>query len=245
MSSALLSYQFNDEPVRVTMVDGEPWFIANDLCAVLDIRNPRDAVSALVDDEAGVVITDTSGQRREMKIVSESGMYALIFRSRKPEAKRFRKWVTAEVLPSIRKTGRYELPGLEEPPVQALDFDPIRLSAGANVVRLAMRLYGPVAARRLWPQLGLPAVLPDGEAALDGDPIAAPLRAFLADRQETTIQQAADGMGLVDIDWSTRHRIGKLLHLWGWKCRTKKVHRRAARVFTRPTDGAVIEGSAA
>ncbi|PTR07911.1 MULTISPECIES: Bro-N domain-containing protein [unclassified Novosphingobium] len=245
MSNALLSYQFDETPVRIAIIDDDPWFVASDLSSVLGYSQPAFMTRILDDDEKGLHIMQTLGGQQQMLIVSESGMYAAVLKSRKPEAKRFRKWVTAEVLPSLRKTGRYELPGLDEAPVQALDFDPIRLSAGANVVRLAMRLYGPVAARRLWPQLGLPAVTPDGESVIDADPIASPLRAYLVDKQETTIQQAADGMGLVDIDWSTRQRIGKLLHLWGWTSKTRKVHRRAARVFTRPADGAIIAGSAA
>uniref|UniRef100_UPI00286E5CE3 hypothetical protein n=1 Tax=Novosphingobium sp. TaxID=1874826 RepID=UPI00286E5CE3 len=67
------------------------------------------------------------------------------------------------------------------------------------------------------------------------DPLALPLKAYLVDKQETTISQAADGMGIEDLDWSTRYRIGKLLALWGWQQRTRKVAKhRAARVFTRP-----------
>lgn len=98
--------------VRVVMIDGEPWFVAVDVCRILEISNSRDAVARLDDDEkADVGITDTSSngvqQRRTVTAISESGLYALIFTSRKPEAKKFRKWVTHEVLPSIRKTGAY------------------------------------------------------------------------------------------------------------------------------------------
>ena len=100
-------FAFGDSLVRTTMKDGEPWWIARDVCAVLDIKNPRDAVLDLDDDEKGVAITDTPGGPQEMTTVSESGLYSLIFRSRKPEAKAFRRWVTHEVLPAIRRTGGY------------------------------------------------------------------------------------------------------------------------------------------
>lgn len=239
--NALLSYQFDEEPVRIVMIAGDPWFVANDLCRALAIKNPRDALGRLDDDEKGVTISDTLGGRQEMNVISESGMYALVLGSRKEEARRFRKWVTSEVLPSLRKTGRYQMHDLEPPPAQALDLDPVRLSAGANVVRLAIRLYGPAAARSLWTQVGLPACVADSEAVFDGDPLAVPLKAYLADKQETTIHQAADGMGMEDIDWSTRQRIARLLAMWGWQNRTRKVGRRAARVYTRPASATIIE----
>ena len=88
---------------------GELWFVAADVCRVLDIKNSRDAVADLDDDEKGVVNTDTLGGKQEMNIINESGLYSLILRSRKPEAKAFRKWITSEVIPSIRKTGSYSI----------------------------------------------------------------------------------------------------------------------------------------
>jgi len=104
-------FKFDESPVRVVMKDGEPWFVAKDLCEILDHSNHRMAVSALDDDEKGVSIADTPGGPQETLTVNESGLYSLIFTSRKPEAKRFRKWVTGAVLPEIRKTGSYQGPG--------------------------------------------------------------------------------------------------------------------------------------
>uniref|UniRef100_UPI00286E7A3E BRO-N domain-containing protein n=1 Tax=Novosphingobium sp. TaxID=1874826 RepID=UPI00286E7A3E len=213
--SALLSYQFDEDPVRIVMIAGDPWFVANDICRVLALSNSRKAVGDLDEDERGVTISDTLGGMQEMNVVSESGMYSLIFRSRKAEARRFRKWVTSEVLPELRRTGKYQMHELEPPPPQAIDLDPSRLVAGVSVIREARRLFGPVAARRLWMQVGLPPVVADSDAVFDGDPLALPLKAYLVDKQETTISQAADGMGIEDLDWSTRYRIGKLLALWG------------------------------
>lgn len=100
--------------VRNVMIKGEPWFVANDVCAILGIQNPRDAMGRFVDDdEKGVGITDTLGGVQEMAIINESGMYSLIFQSRKPEARKFRKWVTSEVLPAIRRQGYYVDPSAQ------------------------------------------------------------------------------------------------------------------------------------
>lgn len=101
---------FNDErfgEIRTTIIDGEPWFVAADVCRVLEIANSRDATGRLSEDEKGVAITDTLGGKQEMTIVSESGFYILAFGSRKLEAREFGRWVTHEVLPTIRKTGGY------------------------------------------------------------------------------------------------------------------------------------------
>ena len=93
--------------VRVVEKDGEPWFVARDVCDCLEVGNNRDAVAALDEDEKGVAIIDTLGGAQEMSVISESGLYSLILRSRKPEAKTFKRWIVREVLPSIRKTGSY------------------------------------------------------------------------------------------------------------------------------------------
>lgn len=95
--------------LRVILKDDEPWFVASDVCAALDIANPRDAVSTLDADEKGVGNTDTPGGIQRKTIVSEPGLYALILRSRKPEAKAFRRWVLHDVLPTIRRSGGYQV----------------------------------------------------------------------------------------------------------------------------------------
>ena len=90
--------------------NGEPWFVAADVCRVLDIKNPSDTINKRLDsDERGIEIIYTPSGDQEMLVVNESGLYNLMFRSTKPEAKKFRKWVTEEVLPSIRKTGSYSI----------------------------------------------------------------------------------------------------------------------------------------
>ena len=97
--------------IRSVVVDGEPLFVAKDVCDVLGINKYRDAVARLDEDEKGrPVVVDTPGGKQSMTTVNESGLYHLIFQSRKPEARAFRKWVTGEVLPNIRKQGVYMTP---------------------------------------------------------------------------------------------------------------------------------------
>lgn len=93
--------------VRTMNKDGEPWFVAVDVCKALEISNNRMAINRLDDDEKGVSLTDTLGGKQDMTIINESGLYSLVLGSRKPEAKKFKRWITHEVIPSIRKTGGY------------------------------------------------------------------------------------------------------------------------------------------
>ena len=103
-------FRFDQSPVRTVIKDGDPWFVAKDVCDILGIDNPSQAVGRLDDDENGITTIDTTAGHRELLTVNESGVYSLVFTSRKPEAKRFRKWVTSEVLPEIRRTGGYRRP---------------------------------------------------------------------------------------------------------------------------------------
>lgn len=101
--------------IRTTMIDGEPWFVAKDLCMILEIQNSRDTLAKVIDeDEKGVANLYTPGGFQKMSVLNESGLYHLIFVSRKPEAKAIRRWVTGTVLPSIRRTGSYSVGGQEE-----------------------------------------------------------------------------------------------------------------------------------
>jgi prophage antirepressor-like protein len=100
-------FAYEDKPVRVVIINGEPWFVAKDVCEILELENSRQAVARLDEDERGVCIIDTPGGPQEMQIVNEPGLYAMILTSRKPEAKQFRRWITHEVIPTIRKTGIY------------------------------------------------------------------------------------------------------------------------------------------
>ncbi|MCG1009259.1 ORF6C domain-containing protein [Salinicoccus sp. ID82-1] len=103
-------FSFEDNDVRTTVINDQPYFVASDVCAVLEIKNSRDAVSRLEDDEKATSVVPTHYGDKLMHVINESGLYALIFSSRKEEARKFRKWVTSEVLPQIRQTGKYEAP---------------------------------------------------------------------------------------------------------------------------------------
>jgi len=93
--------------IRTLIINGDPWFILADICKVLEISNSRMVGGRLDEDELMSVRLTSGGQRREMTAVSESGLYDVILRSDKPQAKPFRKWVTTEILPTIRRTGGY------------------------------------------------------------------------------------------------------------------------------------------
>ena len=104
----LVVFDFKDNVVRtVKQENGDVLFNAKDVCAILDIKNVSKACEKLDDDEKGITTSDTLGGKQEVLMITESGLYSLIFTSRKPEAKAFRKWVTSEVLPAIRQTGSY------------------------------------------------------------------------------------------------------------------------------------------
>lgn len=107
MSAHIIPFQFDSHPVRTLLIDDQPWFVASDICEALAIVNSRRALSRLDDDEKGVHSMNTLGGTQSLSTLNESGLYSLILTSRKPEAKRFKKWVTAEVLPTIRKHGHF------------------------------------------------------------------------------------------------------------------------------------------
>lgn len=102
-------WNYESSEVRTVQVNGEPWFVLADVCKVLEISNSRNISSRLEPDEKGVTLVDTLGGTQQMTIINESGLYAVVLRSDKPQAKPFRKWVTSEVLPSIRKHGSYSV----------------------------------------------------------------------------------------------------------------------------------------
>jgi prophage antirepressor-like protein len=118
-SASIIPFDFETNAVRVVMKDGAPHFVAADVCRILEISKYRDAVARLDEDERVSVFVDTLGGQQAMTAVNESGLYALIFASRKPAAKRFRKWVTGEVLPAIRRDGSYHMNGSDQAELSA------------------------------------------------------------------------------------------------------------------------------
>lgn len=108
--NGLQVFKYQDREVRTLELNGEPWFVLKDVCGILSIGNVSDVCARLDADEKGVGQIDTLGGQQNMNIINESGLYNVILRSDKPEAKPFRKWITSEVLPSIRKYGAYMTP---------------------------------------------------------------------------------------------------------------------------------------
>lgn len=109
MQSLQKVFNYKGQQVRTVIKDGQPWWVAKDVCNILGLGNSRMALERLDDDEKGVSLIDTPGGLQQMQVVNEPGLYVLILGSRKKEAKEFKRWVTHEVLPSIRQTGSYSL----------------------------------------------------------------------------------------------------------------------------------------
>ena len=109
MDKSLQIFNFENREVRTQIIDDEPWFVAKDVCEILEISNNRDAVSRLDDDEKATVGLTDGSQFRNYSIVNEFGLYNLVLSSRKPEAKIFKRWITHDVIPSIRSTGGYQV----------------------------------------------------------------------------------------------------------------------------------------
>lgn len=116
MNNEIMTFEFSESkfPVRNILIDDEPWFVAKDVCDVLGLEDTNKALLKLDDDEKLTRKLFVSGQNRKIWLISESGLYALVLRSNKPYAKIFRKWVTSEVVPSLRKTGRYKMKNFKE-----------------------------------------------------------------------------------------------------------------------------------
>jgi prophage antirepressor-like protein len=159
----IIPFAFDDNLVRVYKPNGEPWFVGRDVCRVLEIKNESDALKRLDLDERqdGVVITDPMGREQSVIVISEAGVFRLIFASRKPEAERFKRWLAHEVLPSLRKQGFYGQPAAAAEPMIEFPREDAALSehlAKVATLRECRLIHGHRAAARLWRRLGMPAV---------------------------------------------------------------------------------------
>ena len=105
----IIPFDYHGNEVRSLMINNEPWFVAKDVCKILEIGTEQ--IRRLDDDEKGLRSMHTPGGEQEMSIVSESGLYSLTLGSKKPEAKPFKRWITHDVLPALRKTGAYSISG--------------------------------------------------------------------------------------------------------------------------------------
>ena len=147
--------------VRTVEKDGQPWFVGADIARVLGHRDANTALKGLDDDEKDTHNVRTLGGDQEAIVISEAGVYRLVFTSRKPIAERFKRWLAHEVIPQIRRTGSYRAaePELILPPAEKQAFpewpmDEIRTKKG--VVDMYRLLYGTMAAQWISPQLGFP-----------------------------------------------------------------------------------------
>ena len=115
-------YSYGEQTMRVKLIDGEPWFVGKDIAIALGYKDTDQAIRMHVDDEDKLTRDfNGSGQKRAMTIINESGVYSLIFSSQLPTAKKFKRWVTSEVLPQIRRTGSYSIDAKKVLPARAED----------------------------------------------------------------------------------------------------------------------------
>ena len=122
MNTNLQTWSYENSEIRTIEKDGEPWWVLSDVCKVLELSSPHKVADRLEADEKGRNLIPTLGGMQEMTTVNESGLYAVILRSDKPQAKPFRRWVTSEVLPSIRKHGAYMTDQTLEQALTSPDF---------------------------------------------------------------------------------------------------------------------------
>lgn len=214
----LITFDFEQSAVRVVTLDGEPWFVAADVAAILGYERAHDMTRNLDDDERcvsrlkGAQNVPTLGGDQEHSIISESGLYNAIFRSRRDEARAFRRWVTGTVLPELRRTGGF---AMAPATIMLDDVDPTRFSLALSAVALMRRLRGTAAASALWDRLGLPS--PDMVDMADGLP--ARIAAWVDGRDRFTADELATGLGLARPDQHLRQRLGDALRLLGFERR--------------------------
>ncbi len=129
-------FNYNDCEVRTVEINGEIWWVLKDVCGVLEISNSKMVAERLDDDEVSLTyITDSLGRNQDTTVINESGLYNVVLRSDKPQAKPFRKWVTSVVLPTIRKTGSYSLNGSSVTPIE----DPGKVASLINTLKSTMK----------------------------------------------------------------------------------------------------------
>ena len=141
---------FNNEEfgdIRTVTIDGEPWFVGKDVAEILGYSNTRKALLDHVDEDDktdGVTIRDSIGREQMPVLINESGLYSLILSSKMPNAKKFKHWVTSEVLPSIRKTGQYQMPNLskEMQAIVLLDTRTVQMEQRMDKLEFDIPLYG-------------------------------------------------------------------------------------------------------
>lgn len=189
--SHLTPFNYQDQPVRVVTIDGEPWFVLADLCKVLDLSNPTMVAERLDSDALSATeVIDSMGRTQLARIASEAGMYQVVFMSRKPEAAAFRRWITADVLPSIRKRGGYLTPEATEAALTDPDF----------IIRLATELKT---------ERARVAELTPKAEAFDG---------FISTKGDLSLNEAAKEIARTGV-LTGEKRLRSALMVWGWMYR--------------------------
>lgn len=212
----MIDYKFDDAPVRVVLIDSEPWWVANDIAKVLGYAQAAFMTRNLEDDEKGMHIVQTLGGRQELSVISESGLFAAILKSRRDEAKRFRKWVTSVVLPSLRRTGSYTMhnepaPMLPAPLINSADLP--AWGVAMEAVRQARAIFGAERARVIWMKCGLPS--PIAEASGREDALAKALAAYLSGKRFVQLAEVAAAIGAQD-DRELIAILPATMRLLGW-----------------------------
>lgn len=234
-----LLFSFDGLPLRTVKVKGEPWFVAADVATALEYRDAFNALRALDDDEKGTQNVSTPGGPQRLTLVNESGLYALIFASRKPEARRFRRWVTGEVLPSIRKTGAYRI-----------DHDTRRVRDVFGTVTAVTRALGTARAGRVEVARSVVAqIAPDLLHLVPTAPPPAPTRAELraeAERQKAEAQRA-DRLAVLEAvqQWLATHAEDRLMwwHLFASLPKAERTKAAGLRRLVGPDGRPIAPGA--
>lgn len=236
----LLTFDFDAQNVRIIVRDDVPWFVAADVASILGYSEAYDMTRNLDDDEKDTHIVRTLGGNQDMTIISESGLYNAIFKSRRAEAKAFRRWVTGTVLPQIRRTGGF---GLRfAPSNEDANLNIPHWNAAVAVLREARQLFGHGVARALWPELGLP--LPVCALPLPDDGLADAVALWAAMRDRFTSDDLAAGLGLGRPDTILRRRFADCLRGLGFESKRARVNGSLEYVWLRQTgSGQTVTGT--
>ena len=207
MNNSVQSFNFNQNQIQVINKDGEAWFVASEIAAMFGYRDAANLTRILDDDEKGTHNVSTLGGKQDVSVINESGFYHAAFKSRKAEVKPFRKWVTSEVLPAIRKTGGYQISDNLPTKTTADDRTPLRQAVAALVGRKGIdysTAYGMVHQRfNVGAIEDIPAEkLPEAVAYVHALTLHTGLTGEVLDREPLSAPQPAlpiDGNSLADI----------------------------------------------
>lgn len=192
----IIPFNYNNTEVRTIAIDGQPWFVAADVVNILGVGRVHDAVRGLDDDEKGTDSIRTPGGHQEMTTVNEPGLYSLILRSRKPEAKSFKRWITHEVLPSIRKTGAYAV------------GQPVELTGPELMAKALLEANSTLQAQ--------------AQALIEAKPKVEAFEAFLSSTGDYSVGEAAKVLTRDHQIVTGEKRLFSQLEAWGWLYRNAK-----------------------